>query len=262
MDLFDKYVPIQATEGAGYGSSGDMKKTQYMLQLLGAPWDPDTVKCLIVAAEQGMEVRCGVLNTLENEQDSAAYRQLCRLGVTPGMKEADYYLAGVNGILAFINARGLGYSLVPKHVNACAAQDYWIDVAINDAEPSVKTLIQEYITEAMRTPDYAPQMSAIKEAQEALIPTLERLDVQLGRHGYIQDKFSLADAHWLGLMHFLFIMDEVAGFISEYAQITRWYQGMKSRKSNCGQDIIAFSLLPGVEDIRNKKLPHVEIKDF
>ncbi len=262
MDLFDKYTPIKTTEGAGYGSSGDMKKTQYMLQLLGAPWDPDTLKCLIVAAEQGMEVRCGVLNTLENEQDSKAYRRMFRFGTTPGLKEGDYYLAGVNGILAFINARGLGYSLIPRHVNACAEQDYWVDVAISDAELPVNVLIEEYITGAMRGSAYSPQMSAIKKAQEALAPTLERLDTQLGEHSYILDKYSLADVHWLGLMHFLFVIDELATFVGQYTQITRWYQGMKSRKSNCGQDIIASSLLPGVEDIHNKKLSHVEIRDF
>ena len=35
-----------------YGSDGDMKKTQYVMQLLGFPGDVDTLKCLLTAAEK------------------------------------------------------------------------------------------------------------------------------------------------------------------------------------------------------------------
>ena len=37
-----------------YGSDGEMKKTQYIMQLLGFPGDVDTLKCLLTAAEKGI----------------------------------------------------------------------------------------------------------------------------------------------------------------------------------------------------------------
>ena len=59
MDLFDQRAI--ADDGAGeYGLSGDMKKTQYVLQLLGAPYCAETLKCILIAAEQGMEMNCGL----------------------------------------------------------------------------------------------------------------------------------------------------------------------------------------------------------
>ena len=47
-DLF-AFGRVARTESsnASYGSEGDMKKTQYVLQLLGFPGHADTLKCLI-----------------------------------------------------------------------------------------------------------------------------------------------------------------------------------------------------------------------
>ena len=45
-----------------YGSDGDMKKTQYIMQLLGFPGDVDTLKVLLTAAEKGIEVESGILD--------------------------------------------------------------------------------------------------------------------------------------------------------------------------------------------------------
>ena len=56
-----------------------------MLQLLGTPWDSDTLKCIITAAEQGMEIQSGFLNTLEGEQDSQEYRDMFEFGTIPGL---------------------------------------------------------------------------------------------------------------------------------------------------------------------------------
>ena len=54
-----------------YGSDGEMKKTQYIMQLLGFPGDVDTLKCLLTAAEKGIEVESGILDMTKDEQDSA-----------------------------------------------------------------------------------------------------------------------------------------------------------------------------------------------
>ena len=45
-DIFDQRAV--ADSGAGeYGASGDMKKTQYLLQLLGMAYCADTLKCIL-----------------------------------------------------------------------------------------------------------------------------------------------------------------------------------------------------------------------
>ncbi len=259
MDLFEQRAPVNL-EG-GYGSAGDMKKTQYMLQLLGTPWDPDTLKCIITAAEQGMEMTTGYLDTIKGEQDAQEYRDIFEFGTYPGMKEADYNVAGANAIMAFINARGLGYSLVPKNVNEAAKQDFWVDVAVTEATPYVNILVQEQLIQPMADSGYKVDQEACAHAKEALSKILDALDKQLTGNTYIIGKYSFADIHWTALIHLLKLTNE-SDILQQHKQILRWYESLSTRKSNCGQNIVSFSLLPSKESIQRKELSSVIIEDF
>lgn len=259
MDLFDKRAPMNLD--GSYGSTGEMKKTQYMLQLLGTPWDPDTLKCIIAAAEQGMEMRTGYLDVLKGEQDSKEYRDIFEFGTYPGLKEADYNLAGANGILAFINARGLGYSLVPKNVNDAAIQDFWIDVAITEATPNMKVLVEEQIVKPMDNHAYQASLEACNDAKNNLSGILDELNKQLTGNQFIIGKYSLADVHWTAVIHLLMLTD-ASSLVQQRTQIARWYDSLATRKSNCGQNIVSFSLLPRKENIERKELASVTIEDF
>jgi len=258
MDIFDKRAPMGKEE---HGSSGDMKKAQFMLQLLGTPWDANTLKCVIAAAEQGMEMQSGYLDVLNNEQDTESYRSVFEFGTYPGLKEADYNVAGSAGILAFINARGLGFSLAPKNVIEAATQDFWVDVAVTEATPHVNTIVQEQIIKPMIDSSYSKDTNAIDEARAKLKSILDLLDKQLTGNEYIIGKYTFADIHWTALIHLLFLADS-NDLIEQRSQIHRWYSSLAVRKSNCGQNIVSFSLLPSIEDIKNKKLTSVIINDF
>lgn len=259
MDLFEKRAPMNTEEG--YGSTGEMKKAQYMLQLLGTPWDADTLKCIITAAEQGMEMRTGYLDTLNGEQDLLAYRDIFEFGTYPGLKEADYNVAGANGIMAFINARGLGYSLVPKNVIDAATQDFWIDIAITEATPNVNILVQEQIVKSLVDTGYNADNVACTQAKGNLTSVLDALDKQLMDKAYIISKYSFADIHWTAVIHLLMLTD-AADMVNKRPHILRWYKALAMRKSNCGQDIVSFSLLPSLDNIQRKELSSVVIKDF
>ncbi|MFT6909648.1 MAG: glutathione S-transferase [Oleiphilaceae bacterium] len=259
MDLFEKRAPMNAEDSSG--STGEMKKAQYMLQLLGTPWDADTLKCIITAAEQGMEMRTGYLDTLNGEQDLLAYRDIFEFGTYPGLKEADYNVAGANGIMAFINARGLGYSLVPKNVTEAATQDFWIDIAITEVTPHVNTLVQEQIVKPSANTSYSTDNVACSQAKEQLSLVLDALDKQLMDKAYIISKYSFADIHWTAVIHLLMLTD-AADMVNQRSHILRWYKALALRKSNCGQDIVSFSLLPNLGNILRRELSSVVIKDF
>lgn len=259
MDLFEQKAPINLD--GSYGSTGEMKKTQYMLQLLGTPWDADTLKCIITAAEQGMEMRTGYLDTLKEEQDSEAYRDIFEFGTYPSLKEADYNTAGANAIMAFINARGLGYSLVPKNVTEAATQDFWVDFAITEATPNMNILVHEQIVMPLKEPGYSANSDACTQAKGKLASILDSLEKQLTGNDYIVNKYSFADVHWTAIIHLL-MMTDAAALIKERASINRWYEALSSRKSNCGQNIVSFSLLPSLVNIQRKELSSVVINDF
>ena len=258
MDIFEQLAPT-ATED--HGSSGEMKKAQYMLQLLGTPWDADTLKCLIAAAEQGMEMYSGYLDVLSNEQDTESYRSIFEFGTYPGLKEADYNIAGSTGILAFVNARGLGFSLTPKNVVDAATQNFWIDFAVTEATPHINTLVQENIVKQMVDASYSQDSVAIDQARSNLEPILNALNKQLTGNQYVIGKYTFADVHWTALIHLLCLTGS-QDLVEQLPEISRWYKSLAGRKSNCGQDIISFSLLPSLEDIKNKQLSSVIIKDF
>ena len=59
-----------------YGRTGDMKKTKYVLQMIGKAGDPDTIKCLIAAAESGMEMDCRDISTIDGGYESDAIKKL------------------------------------------------------------------------------------------------------------------------------------------------------------------------------------------
>jgi glutathione S-transferase len=259
MDIFEQRAPM-SLDGS-YGSSGEMKKTQYMLQLLGTPWDMDTLKCIITAAEQGMEMRTGYLDTLKGEQDQQEYRDIFEFGTYPGLKESDYNVAGATAIMAFINARGLGYSLVPKNVTEAATQEFWIDIAITEAAPQVNVLVQEQIVKPLADSSYSADSVVCSQAKENLNSVLDALDKQLMDKAYIISKYSFADIHWTAVIHLLMLTD-AADMVDKRPNILRWYKSLALRKSNCGQDIVSFSLLPNLDNIQRKELSSVVIKDF
>jgi glutathione S-transferase len=252
MDLFDQRAI--ADEGAGeYGLSGDMKKTQYVLQLLGAPFCAESLKCILIAAEQGMEMNCGSI-TLE-ELNSDDFTAVAEFGMAPALKENDYFTTGSKAITEYINARGLGFSLIPKNITMASEQEMWIDKSRAQSGTSVFTLIDEAICSG--TNDAAK----IDTAKQALNPILDDLNELLGKGKFIGGKnYTMADLHWTATCHLIRLA--AADMIDSRANIQAWLDGMQSKKSNCGQSLISASLLPSIEDIKANKLNNVVITDF
>lgn len=249
MDLFDQRAV--ADTGAGdYGLSGDMKKTQYVLQLLGAPFCAETLKCILAAGEQGMEMNCGALEM--SEVGSSELAEVAEFGMLPALKENDYFTSGTRAITEYINARGLGTSLIPKNVVLASEQDTWIEKARQQAAPAVDAMVGEITG---RGGDAAA-------AKNTLGPILDELNEQLGKDKFIVGKnYSLADLHWTAHLHLLGLTSG-ADMIDSRSNIKTWLEGIRNKKSNCGQALKAASLLPTVDDIKANKLNNVVIEDF
>ncbi|MDX2504282.1 MAG: hypothetical protein QNL62_07385, partial [Gammaproteobacteria bacterium] len=170
---------------ASYGLGGDMKKTQYVLQLLGFPGHADTLKCLIMAVEMGMETDSAVLDILEGQDETRDYLQVSPFGMVPALKEAEYYVAGGSGIMSYIEARGLGKRLAPKNAALLAEQNYWSDIACSEVGPHVNTLVQERILAQMDDSVYMVKSDEINAARKALAAPLDALNNQLAKNTFI-----------------------------------------------------------------------------
>lgn len=242
-----------------YGSTGDMKKTQYILQLLGFPGHADTIKCLITAVEMGLETDTAVLDILENQSTNSEFTEFSPFEMLPVLKEADYTVAGALAIMSYIEARGLGTRLPPNNVELLARQNYWADIACSEVSPHVETIVEERILSSMSN-DTSNEEN-IKLALSALTSPLEALNQELTSNDYIIGNYSFADIHWSAYIHLLYEAGE-GEFIDKHANIKRWFGSIRSRKSFSGQNIVAYDLLPKLADIKSKQLNSVVIDDY
>jgi glutathione S-transferase len=244
-----------------YGTTGDMKKTQYVMQLLGFPSDADTLKCLLTAAEKGIEMESAVLDITTGQQDSEDYRKISPFGIVPALKEANYMLAGEPGMSVFIEGRGLGNRLAPRNAAVLAEQMYWVDIARSDVAPHIETLMQEQVLGPMSDPAYQANTDAIDEARSALAVLLDAVDAQLSKKEFIVGGFSYADIHWTAYIHLLTLTSEGA-LMDQRRNLKAWLDRIKTHKSFSGQDVVAYDLMPTLEDIKSKRLKDVVCGEF
>ena len=242
-----------------YGSTGDMKKTQYVLQLLGFPGHADTIKCLITAVEMGLETDTAVLDVLEDQSTNSEFLEFSPFEILPVLKEADYTVAGATAIMSYIEARGLGTRLPPNNVALLAKQNYWSDIACTEVSQYVETIVQEQILSDMSNSASNPEDLA--QAYKALSAPFTALDQELANNKYIIGNYSFADIHWSAYIHLLYEAGE-GNFIDKHTNIKRWFDQIRSRKSFSGQNIVAYDLLPKLIDIQSKQLNSVVIDDY
>ena len=244
-----------------YGRTGDMKKTKYVLQMIGKAGDPDTIKCLIAAAESGMEMDCRDISTIDGGYESDAIKKLSPFGITPVLREADFITCGVYSVAPYINARGLGERIAPKGAERVALQNFWIDVACSDVAPHVKTLVYERVYKSMQDPSSEPDETAIKAAREALAAPFKALDEQLQGNKFVIGDYSWADVHWTAYVYLCDVIGEEE-LIDQYAYIRGWLERIKIHNNHSGQNVAAYELLPTLEDIKAGKLKDVYIEDY
>ena len=263
IDLFQ-----QMAEEAGigsdsnYGMSGDMKKTQYVLELIGSPADPDTLKCILTAAEQGMELNCYSTVADSVPGFESQFQKLSPLSITPCMKEADFQVCGSDAITAFIDARGLGYSLTPRNALLASIQNYWVDIACLHVAPEVAVIVNEVINKKYINQDHVPDKELVDECAKHLNLYFDALNDQLKNNKYIVcNKYTWADLHWTAYVH-LCVLSGYGELVSSRSHVSKWFSRIQSRKSQCGQNIVAYEYLPGEEELMSGSLKSIEISDY
>jgi glutathione S-transferase len=263
IDLFQQMAEKAGIDSDGnYGMSGDMKKTQYVLELIGSPADPDTLKCIITAAEQGMELNCystiaDAVPGIDNQLQA-----ISPLSILPCMKEADFQVSGSDAITAFIDARGLGYSLTPRNALLASIQNYWVDIACSHVAPEVRTIVNEVISKKYINPDHSPDKALIDESAQHLNLYFDALNDQLKNNKYIVcNKYTWADLHWTSYVH-LCVLSGYEDLVNSRSYLSKWFSRIQSKKSQCGQNIVAYDYLPTGEDINAGILKSIEISDY
>ena len=261
-DLFHYGSAAKALDAEDrYGSDGEMKKTQYIMQLLGFPGDVDSLKCLLTAAEKGIEVESGILDMSKGEQDAEDYRAISPFGITPALKEAHYTIVGEPGTAVFIEGRGLGNRLAPRNAALLATEMYWMEVGKEMVQPHIEALMNQKVCGQMADSAFVTNDIVVKAAREALAGPLDAFDEQLTSNEFVIGGYSYADIHWTIYIHLLTVMGEEVLF-AKHNSIKAWFERIKSHKSFSGQDIVSYDFLPTLGEIKIKKMKDVECGEF
>ncbi len=113
----------------------------------------------------------------------------------------------------------------------------------------------------MRTEGAQPDAEVLTSARTGLASMLDALDAQLAGKSYIVGDYSYADVHWTAYIHLLCVAGEDA-LVRERPNLHAWFERIRSRKSFSGQDLIAYELMPSLDDIRAKRLSDIVITDY
>lgn len=214
--------------------------------LYGVAGCADTSKCLFAAAEKGIDIE-GKHIDVDSPSDMAQIQAGSPFGILPVLKDVDFYVYGIEAILSYLDDKGFGKSLVPRNSVATAKQYQWSYVARNVFAPEVKKISDGNTDSA---------------ALEKVKSILSELDVQLKtktqRGDYIAGEFSLVDIHWAPYIHACCRYGHEA-LIDALPAVKTWWSHMKVRKSTSKENYVAYTVLPSLDEIRNKTLRSVSI---
>ncbi len=207
--------------------------------LWGAAGCADTNKCLLTAAEKGIDTQ-GVAIDMSSDSDMKKLSEFSPYHSLPVIKDVDFYLYGTEAILSYLDDKGFGDSLVPRNSVIRAQQYQWIHVARDVFAPMVEKLRDG------------------NNETESLRNVLGDLDAQLSsknkRGDYIVGEFTLADILWTPYIHFCFLYGK-GSLIDQLPAVKAWWGHIKTRKSTSKEDYVPFTVLPSMDEVRDNK-PH------
>ena len=189
-------------------------------------------------------------------------KQVTPLSITPCLREADFYICGGDAITSFIDARGLGYSLTPRNAMLAAIQNYWVDIATSNVAPEVEQIVDEVFSKKYENPSYNSDANIVKTSSSNLEVYFDALEKQLNGNKYITcNKYTWADVHWAAYVY-LCVLSGCERLVEDRKNVAQWWNRVNSRKSQCGQNIVAVDYLPNKEEMNQGTLKSVEISDY
>ncbi|MBW9263891.1 MAG: glutathione S-transferase family protein [Candidatus Thiodiazotropha sp. (ex. Lucinisca nassula)] len=221
------------------------------MHLRGYPADPNTNKCLLMAAEKDIRLNCELLDIEAGACESPEYRRLSPFGKAPCLKEGGYVVSGIQAILAYMDVRGEGGSLNPKKAAILGEQNYWVDVAERFIDPNVTVL-----TSRLKNNTESANENDVQSAKAVIGEAMDTLDTVLSdRRRFIAGDYSFADIHWTAAVHLCVLADH-QDLISDRPNIKQWYDRVKGHTSKVSKKQ-TYSHLASLEEIREKRLKSV-----
>ena len=212
------------------------------MQLFGNPSCINTAKCLQTAGEKGIDIESVTISSGEEVSDKSP------LNSAPVLKDLDNIVYGPNAILSYLDDKGFGPSLVPRNGVIRAIMYQYAHIATDYVQMEAYGLLT----------GSGGNMDIINKSFDLVENILSNPpDPKLKKGVYICGEFTLADIHWMACVNAL----EISGtdVISSRAEVSTWYDAVKSHPSTSKEAIVPYTCLPTKEDVDSSTLRDVGI---
>ncbi len=185
---------------------------------------------LMALAEKGAKHEFVSLDFAGGEHKQPKYTALQPFAKVPAAEHDGQVLFESRAIARYIDEAIPGERFTPAYLMERALMDQWISVEMMEFYPTAHPLVLELCIKklvGMGEPDPA----TVEALRKKVRPVLAVLDKALeGKNYLVGNKFTLADMVYMPDLGWLHAAGEGA-WISEYANVTRWWNGISNRKS-------------------------------
>ena len=223
-------------------------KLSSKMDLWGNPADHRSYKCLMAAAEKGVDVAGHYLDA--SGGGSPDFKSVSPFGHMPCLRDREFVVWGTLPIMSYLDDKGFGPSLIPRNANLRAIMYQWVYNATNVAAQQLDKM----------NSGSAPDGAVMNHLFDALEKHLhaEASMSQRRRGDFIATEFSLADIHWAAIAHFCTITGHAA-LVDSRSGVKTWFGKVKEHPSTSKEKILCGSVLPTADELKAHALRGVAI---
>lgn len=108
------------------------------ISFLGIEGQLATERCIFTAGTRGTDMQICYASDAPDVDHTTDYQFLSPFERVPSLRHGDFAIAGARGIIAYLDARGVGLPLTPRKARLVGQQNYWIELAGNLLAPIIQ----------------------------------------------------------------------------------------------------------------------------
>jgi glutathione S-transferase len=186
--------------------SSKKKKVNQATKLICASGNSGSYKCLFLSSYRKLPIEVSWVDSSVADDKLSESLHMTGLNRFPCIEDGDFTVCGTNAVMTYLNIKGNAPSIHPRKARVLAAQNYWVQVLVENFEPL---------------------LNDISSNTDHIANILDVLNQELGENKHIVSEFSLADIHWAAIFK---ILDEQGqnSLYSNFENINTWLANIKN----------------------------------
>ncbi len=211
---------------------GDRLRTR--IKIWGAPSCVNTAKCLMTAADKGVDIEALLFDPASSE-----IKTMSPLGLGPVLRDVDHVVFGTSAILSYLDDKGFGNSLMIR--NGVVRAKQW----------ELSQMVTDVLQNNMGN-------------REVVLKCLDFVDARLQsktfteKGDFVCGQFSLADVHLAACVNKL-IIDGQGDLVNSHSSVSGWLECVKAHTATSKDKVVPYDSLPTSADVQSGQLRDVVV---